>query len=102
LKVLEEVELKKMLSNEEDQLNAVLEINSGAGGTESQDWAEMLIPNVCACGLKNTGYKVTQIDYQDGDGAGIKSASIQIDGPLAYGYLKSENGVHQIGSYFTI
>ena len=95
LTVLEEVELKKMLSNEEDQLNAILEINSGAGGTESQDWAEMLYRMYVMWAEKN-GYKITQIDYQDGDGAGIKSVSIQIDGPLAYGYLKSENGVHRL------
>jgi len=95
LKVLEEVELKKMLSNEEDQLNAVLEINSGAGGTESQDWAEMLYRMYVRWAEKH-GYKVTQIDYQDGDGAGIKSASIQIEGPQAYGYLQSENGVHRL------
>lgn len=95
LKVLEEVELKKMLSNEEDQLNAVLEINSGAGGTESQDWAEMLYRMYVRWAEKH-GYKVTQIDYQDGDGAGIKSAAIQIDGPQAYGYLQSENGVHRL------
>ncbi|MBB3841265.1 peptide chain release factor 2 [Runella defluvii] len=95
LKVLEEVELKKMLSNEEDQLNAVLEINSGAGGTESQDWADMLYRMYVRWAEKH-GYKVTQIDYQEGDGAGIKSASIQIDGPQAYGYLQSENGVHRL------
>jgi len=95
LKVLEEVELKKMLSNEEDQLNAVLEINSGAGGTESQDWAEMLYRMYVRWAEKQ-GYKVTQIDYQEGDGAGIKSAAIQIDGPQAYGYLQSENGVHRL------
>lgn len=95
LKVLEEVELKKMLSNEEDQLNAVLEINSGAGGTESQDWADMLYRMYVRWAEKH-GYRVTQIDYQEGDGAGIKSASIQIDGPQAYGYLQSENGVHRL------
>ncbi len=95
LKVLEEVELKKMLSNEEDQLNAVLEINSGAGGTESQDWAEMLYRMYVRWAEKHK-YKVTQIDYQEGDGAGIKSVSIQIDGPQAYGYLQSENGVHRL------
>ncbi len=95
LLVLEEVELKKMLSNEEDQFNAILEINSGAGGTESQDWAEMLYRMYIRWAEKSN-YKVTQVDYQDGDGAGIKSASIQIDGSLAYGYLKSENGVHRL------
>ncbi len=93
--VLEEVELKKMLSNEEDQFNAILEINSGAGGTESQDWAEMLF-RMYVMWAEKRGYKVTQIDFQEGDGAGIKSAAIQIDGPLAYGYLKSENGVHRL------
>ncbi len=95
LVVLEEVELKKMLSNEEDQLNVIVEINSGAGGTESQDWAEMLY-RMYVMWAEKRGYKVSQIDYQDGDGAGIKSAAIQIDGPLAYGYLKSENGVHRL------
>lgn len=95
LVTLEEVELKKMLSNEEDQLNAVLEINSGAGGTESQDWADMLYRMYVRWAEKH-GYKVTQIDYQEGDGAGIKSAAIQIDGPQAYGYLQSENGVHRL------
>ena len=95
LVALEEVELKKMLSNEEDQFNAILEINSGAGGTESQDWAEMLYRMYIRWAEKSN-YKVTQVDYQDGDGAGIKSASIQIDGSLAYGYLKSENGVHRL------
>ena len=95
LVVLEEVELKKMLSNEEDQFNAILEINSGAGGTESQDWAEMLYRMYLRWAEKSN-YKVTQVDYQDGDGAGIKSASIQIEGSMAYGYLKSENGVHRL------
>ena len=95
LVILEEVELKKMLSNEEDQFNAILEINSGAGGTESQDWAEMLYRMYLRWAEKSN-YKVTQVDYQDGDGAGIKSASIQIEGSLAYGYLKSENGVHRL------
>jgi peptide chain release factor 2 len=92
---LEALELRKMLSNEEDQLSAVLEINSGAGGTESQDWAEMLYRMYLMWAEKN-GYKVTQIDYQEGDGAGIKSATIEINGPLAYGYMKSENGVHRL------
>ncbi len=95
VKVVEEFELKKMLSNEEDQFSAIIEINSGAGGTESQDWASMLYRMYLMWAQKN-GYKVTQIDWQDGDGAGIKSASMQIDGPLAYGYLKSENGVHRL------
>ncbi|RAJ98230.1 peptide chain release factor 2 [Larkinella arboricola] len=92
---LDELELKKMLSNEEDQLSAVLEINSGAGGTESQDWADMLYRMYLMWSEKH-GYKVKQVDYQPGDGAGIKSATLEVDGPLAYGYLKSENGVHRL------
>lgn len=92
---LEELELKKMLSNEEDQLSAVLEINSGAGGTESQDWAEMIYRMYLRWAEKH-GYSVKQVDYQDGDTAGIKSATLEVSGPLAYGYLKSENGVHRL------
>ncbi len=95
LAIIEALELKKMLSNEEDQFSAIIEINSGAGGTESQDWASMLYRMYLMWAQKQ-GYKVTQIDWQDGDGAGIKSASMQIDGPMAYGYLKSENGVHRL------
>jgi peptide chain release factor 2 len=93
--IVEELELKKMLSNEEDQFSAIVEINSGAGGTESQDWASMLYRMYLMWAQKHR-YKVTQIDWQDGDGAGIKSASMQIDGPMAYGFLKSENGVHRL------
>ncbi|UBM57773.1 peptide chain release factor 2 [Marinilongibacter aquaticus] len=93
--IIEELELKKMLSNEEDQFSAIIEINSGAGGTESQDWASMLYRMYLMWAQKQ-GYKVTQIDWQDGDGAGIKSASMQIEGDQAYGYLKSENGVHRL------
>jgi peptide chain release factor 2 len=93
--IIEELELKKMLSNEEDQFSAIIEINSGAGGTESQDWASMLYRMYLMWAQKHK-YKVTQIDWTDGDGAGIKSASMQIDGPMAYGFLKSENGVHRL------
>jgi peptide chain release factor 2 len=93
--IIEELELKKMLSSEEDQFSAIIEINSGAGGTESQDWASMLYRMYLMWAQKH-GYKVTQIDWTDGDGAGIKSASMQIDGPMAYGFLKSENGVHRL------
>jgi peptide chain release factor 2 len=93
--IIEELELKKMLSNEEDQFSAIVEINSGAGGTESQDWASMLYRMYLMWAQKHK-YKVTQIDWLDGDGAGIKSASMQIDGPMAYGFLKSENGVHRL------
>lgn len=92
---LDDLELKKMLGNEEDQLSAVLEINAGAGGTESQDWADMLYRMYMRWAEKH-GYALKQVDYQDGDTAGIKSATIEVDGPLAYGFLKSENGVHRL------
>jgi peptide chain release factor 2 len=94
-KAVEELEFKKMLSKEEDQLSAVVEINPGAGGTESQDWAEMLNRMYIMWGEKND-YKVTQIDYQSGDVAGIKSATLELEGPFAYGKLKSEIGVHRL------
>lgn len=94
-KAIEELEFKKMLSREEDQLSAVIEINPGAGGTESQDWADMLNRMYIMWGEKND-YKVAQIDYQAGDVAGIKSATLEIDGPFAYGKLKSEIGVHRL------
>jgi peptide chain release factor 2 len=92
---VEELEFKKMLSKEEDQLSAVIEINPGAGGTESNDWADMLNRMYIMWGEKN-GYKVTQIDYQAGEVAGVKSATIEIEGPFAYGKLKSEIGVHRL------
>lgn len=95
LVAVEELEFKKMLSNEEDQLSAMLEINPGAGGTESQDWAEMLMRMYIMWGEKN-GYKVRQVNYQPGDTAGLKSVTLEIDGNLAYGYLKSEIGVHRL------
>ena len=93
--ILDELEFKKMLSNEEDQLNAVLEINPGAGGTESQDWAEMLMRMYIMWGEKNN-MKVRQISYQPGDTAGIKSVTLEIEGEFAYGYMKSEIGVHRL------
>lgn len=92
---VEKLEFKKMLSAEEDQLSAMIEINPGAGGTESQDWADILNRMYLMWGEKE-GYKVRQVDYQDGDVAGIKSATIEIDGDFAYGYLKSEIGVHRL------
>jgi peptide chain release factor 2 len=92
---IEELEFKKMLSKEEDQLSAMVEINPGAGGTESQDWADMLNRMYIMWGEKS-GYSVSQVDYQTGDVAGIKSATIEIDGPFAYGKLKSEIGVHRL------
>jgi peptide chain release factor 2 len=94
-KALEELEFKKMLSGEEDQMSAILEINPGAGGTESQDWAEILLRMYTMWGQKQ-GFTVRQVDYQAGDGAGIKSATIEIEGPFAYGLLKSEIGVHRL------
>ncbi len=95
LEAVEELEFKKMLSHEEDQLSAMMEINPGAGGTESQDWAEMLMRMYIMWGEKK-GYKVRQVNYQPGDTAGIKSVTLEFDGDLAYGYLKSEIGVHRL------
>lgn len=92
---IEQLEFKRMLSNEEDQLSAVLEINPGAGGTESQDWAEMLM-RMYIMWAERQKYGVRQINYQAGDGAGIKSATLEITGDFAYGYLKSEIGVHRL------
>lgn len=95
LKELEDLEFKKMLSGKEDQLTAIMEINPGAGGTESQDWAEMLLRMYIMWGEKNN-YKVKQLNYQPGDTAGIKSATLEFEGNFAYGYLKSEIGVHRL------
>lgn len=95
LKKLEELEFKNMLSSEEDQLNAVLQITAGAGGTESCDWARMLMRMYLMWAEKN-GYKVTEQDSQEGEVAGIKSVTLQIEGSFAYGYLKGENGVHRL------
>ncbi len=94
-KTLEDLEFKNMLSAEEDNLNAILEINSGAGGTESQDWSSMLYRMYLMWAEKN-GFKVREVDYQKGDEAGIKTATIEIEGDFAYGYLKGENGVHRL------
>ena len=95
LEAIEELEFRNMLSSEEDALDAVLEINSGAGGTESQDWAEMLLRMyVMYCDKNNL--KATITEKLDGDGEGIKSARIEIGGDFAYGFLKSENGVHRL------
>lgn len=95
LKQVEELEFKNMLSGDEDKLDAVLTINSGAGGTESQDWAEMLMRMYIRWGERH-GMKVTEIERTDGDGAGIKSCTLELEGPFAYGYLKAENGVHRL------
>jgi peptide chain release factor 2 len=94
-KAVEELEFKKMLSKEEDQLSAIVEINPGAGGTESNDWADMLNRMYIMWGEKN-GYMVSQLNYQSGEVAGIKSATLEIDGEFAYGKLKSEIGVHRL------
>jgi len=94
-KAVEELEFKKMLSREEDQLSAILEINPGAGGTESNDWADMLNRMYIMWGEKS-GFDVKQIDYQPGEVAGLKSSTLEIDGPFAYGKLKSEIGVHRL------
>lgn len=95
LKHLEEVEFKNMLSDEDDIRDAIITINSGAGGTESQDWAEMLLRMYMRYCEKN-GFKADLADRLDGDGAGIKSATIEVKGEYAYGYLKAENGVHRL------
>lgn len=92
---LEELELKNMLSGEEDNFNAVLQITAGAGGTESCDWASMLMRMYTMWGEKN-GYKLKELNYQDGDVAGVKTVTIEFDGDFAFGYLKGENGVHRL------
>lgn len=92
---IEELELMNMLRNEEDKLGAVLKINSGAGGTDSMDWAEMLMRMYLRWGERN-GYKTKILDIQEGEEAGIKSVTIEYEGSLAYGYLKGENGVHRL------
>ncbi len=95
LEALEALELKNMLRQEEDSMAAVLKINSGAGGTESQDWASMLMRMYMRY-AEAAGYKVSISNLQDGDEAGIKTVTMEIEGDYAYGYLKSENGVHRL------
>jgi len=95
LELIENLELKNMLRREEDKLGAVLKINSGAGGTEGQDWASMLF-RMYQRWCEDRKYKVTVTNWQDGDEAGIKTATLQVEGEYAYGYLKSENGVHRL------
>nr|WP_290710385.1 peptide chain release factor 2 [Flavihumibacter sp. CACIAM 22H1] len=95
LAAIEEAEFKSTLNQPEDELPAVIQINSGAGGTESQDWAHILSRMYRMYGEKQ-GWTVTELDWQDGDGAGIKSATFQFDGPFAYGFLKGESGVHRL------
>ena len=92
---LENLEFRNMLRNEEDKMGAILKINSGAGGTESQDWAQMLMRMYIRFGERNN-YQVREVSYLEGDDAGIKSVTLEIDGEYAYGYLKAENGVHRL------
>ena len=92
---VEALELKNMLRREEDEMSCVLKINSGAGGTESQDWASMLMRMYMRYAEAH-GYKTTISNLQNGDEAGIKTVTMQIEGDYAYGYLKSENGVHRL------
>jgi peptide chain release factor 2 len=95
LQKIDEAEFKSTLNEPEDELPGLLQINSGAGGTESQDWAEMLMRMYRMYGEKQ-GWSVTELDLQEGEAAGIKSATLQFDGPFAYGFLKAESGVHRL------
>ena len=95
LESIENLELKNMLRREEDKLGAIMKINSGAGGTESMDWAAMLMRMYMRWGERN-GYSVKVVDVQDGEEAGVKSCTLEFEGEMAYGYLKSENGVHRL------
>ena len=94
-KAIEELEFKRMLSNEEDILSAMIEINPGAGGTESCDWAEMLMRMYIMWGEKS-GFTIREVNYQAGEVCGVKSVTLEIEGDFAYGYLKSEIGVHRL------
>jgi peptide chain release factor 2 len=93
--IVEDLEFKNMMSEEEDKLAAILKINAGAGGTESMDWTDMLMRMYIRWGEKNN-YKVKELYYQSGDEAGVKTVTLQFDGDFAYGSLKSENGVHRL------
>jgi peptide chain release factor 2 len=95
LGLVENLEVRNMLRKEEDQLGTILKINSGAGGTESNDWAAMLMRMYLRWAERNN-YKTRELDFQPGDEVGVKSVTIEIDGEQAYGYLKSENGVHRL------
>ena len=92
---LSELEIRNLLSDKDDSRNALLTIHSGAGGTEAQDWAEMLL-RMYSRWCERHNYKIYLVDELEGDGAGIKSATIEIEGKFAYGYLKAENGVHRL------
>lgn len=95
LQMVEDAEFKSTLNQPEDELPAVLQINSGAGGTESQDWAQMLARMYRMYGEKQ-GWTIKELDWQDGDGAGIKTCTFEFEGPFAYGFLKAESGVHRL------
>jgi len=95
LVAVEDMEFKMMLSKKEDKMSAILQITAGAGGTESCDWAEMLMRMYLMWGEKNN-FKIKELNNQSGDVAGIKTATIQIDGEYAFGWLKGENGVHRL------
>lgn len=95
VRLVEALEMRNMLRSEEDTMGAIMEINSGAGGTEALDWASMLLRMYTRWGERQ-GYTVKVLDLQDGDGVGIKSATIEFVGDYGYGYLKSENGVHRL------
>jgi len=93
--LLEDIEFKNMLSDEGDSLSAVLQITAGAGGTESCDWAQMLM-RMYLMYAEKSGYKVRELNYQEGDVAGIKTVTLELDGDFAFGWLKGENGVHRL------
>jgi len=95
LEAVEDLEFRSTLNKPEDELGAIIEINAGAGGTESCDWSEMLL-RMYTMWAEKKGFKVTELNYQAGEVAGIKSAAIEIDGEFAYGLLKGENGVHRL------
>ena len=95
IEVVEDLEFRNMLSGEEDQLSAVLQITAGAGGTESCDWASMLMRMYLRYAERNN-FKVRELNYQEGDVAGVKTVTLEIDGDFAFGYLKGENGVHRL------
>lgn len=95
VKRVDDLEFRNMLRNEEDRMGAILKINSGAGGTESQDWAQMLMRMYIRWGERNN-YQVREVSFLEGDDAGIKSVTLEFDGDYAYGYLRAENGVHRL------
>ena len=95
MELIEKLELRNMLSGEEDKMGAIIDINAGAGGTEALDWASMLL-RMYTRWCEAHGYKVKMLDFQEGDEVGVKSCTMEVEGDFAYGYLKSENGVHRL------